>query len=110
MKRSFAEFHMQKDAQERKREMEELEKKLQNIKDVDCTFCAEDLKQYFKDCRELSELTRTVQVMSRHDSLVMCVLLKLTWCLTLPVGKQLSILNKIFSQKHYFPDQLISRW
>ncbi|XP_078343350.1 superkiller complex protein 2-like [Oculina patagonica] len=61
MKRSFAEFHMQKDAQERKREMEELEKKLQNVKDVDCTFCAEDLKQYFKDCRELSELTRTVQ-------------------------------------------------
>ena len=63
MKRSFAEFHMQKDAQERKREMEEVEKKLQNIKEVDCTFCSEDLKLYFKDCRELSELTRTVQVM-----------------------------------------------
>lgn len=62
MKRSFAEFHMQKDAQKRKREMEELEKKLQSIKEVDCTFCSEDLKQYFKDCRELWELTRTVQV------------------------------------------------
>jgi len=62
MKRSFAEFHMQKDSQERKREMEEVEKKLQNIKEVDCTFCAEDLKLYFKDCREMSELTRTVQV------------------------------------------------
>jgi len=61
MKRSFAEFHMQKDSQERKREMEEVEKKLQNIKEVDCTFCAEDLKLYFKDCRELSKLTRTVQ-------------------------------------------------
>ena len=62
MKRSFAEFHMQKDSQERKREMEEVEKKLQNIKEVECTFCAEDLKLYFKDCREMSELTRTVQV------------------------------------------------
>ena len=62
MKRSFAEFHMQKDSQERKREMEEVEKKLQNIKEVDCTFCVGDLKLYFKDCRELSELTRTVQV------------------------------------------------
>lgn len=62
MKRSFAEFHMQKDSQERKREMEEVEKKLQNIKEVDCTFCSDDLKLYFKDCRELSELTRTVQV------------------------------------------------
>ena len=63
MKRSFAEFHMQKDSQERKREMEEVEKKLQNIKEVDCTFCVDDLKLYFKDCRELSELTKTVQVM-----------------------------------------------
>jgi len=63
MKRSFAEFHMQKDSQERKREMEEVEKKLQTIKELDCTLCAEDLKLYFKDCRELSELTRTVQVM-----------------------------------------------
>lgn len=63
MKRSFAEFYMQKDAQERKREMEEVETKLQTIKEVDCTFCSEDLKLYFKDCRELSELTRTVQVM-----------------------------------------------
>ena len=62
MKRSFAEFHMQKDAQERKREMEELEQKLQNVKELDCTFCSEDLKLYFKGCRELSELTRIVQV------------------------------------------------
>ncbi|XP_074623537.1 superkiller complex protein 2-like [Acropora palmata] len=61
MKRSFAEFHMQKDAQERKREMEELEQKLQNVKELDCTFCSEDLKLYFKGCRELSELTRIVQ-------------------------------------------------
>ena len=63
MKRSFAEFHMQKDAQERKREMEELEKKLQNIKELDCTFCSQDLKPYFKTCRELFKLTRAVQVM-----------------------------------------------
>ena len=62
MKRSFAEFHTQKDAVERKREMEELEKKLQNIKELDCMFCSEDLKTYFKACRELSELTREVQV------------------------------------------------
>lgn len=76
MKRSFAEFHMQKDSQERKREMEEVEKKLQNIKEVDCTFCSDDLKLYFKDCRELSELTRTVQVVI------------LLWCLTLPLDRQ----------------------
>ena len=63
MKRSFAEFHTQKDAQARKREMEELERKLQTLKDVDCAFCTEDLRQYFKACRELSDLTRTVQVL-----------------------------------------------
>lgn len=32
MKRSFAEFHMQKDSQERKREMEEVEKKITKYK------------------------------------------------------------------------------
>lgn len=61
MKRSFAEFHMQKDALQRKREVEELERKLQNIKELDCAFCSEDLKGYFKACRELSELTKEVQ-------------------------------------------------
>ncbi|PFX34751.1 Helicase SKI2W [Stylophora pistillata] len=61
MKRSFAEFHIQKDAQERRRQMEELEKKLQNINDIDCMFCSEDLKSYFKACRELSQLTNTVK-------------------------------------------------
>ena len=66
MKRSFAEFHMQKDAQERKLEMEQLEKKLQDIKELDCTFCSEDLKSYFRVCRELSELTRAVQVMQKR--------------------------------------------
>lgn len=75
MKRSFAEFHMQKDWQERKREMEEVEKKLQNIKEVDCTFCVEDLKLYFKDCRELSELTRTVQVIERIPYTILCCVL-----------------------------------
>ena len=64
MKRSFAEFHMQKDALQRKREVEELERKLQNIKELDCAFCSEDLKGYFKACRELSELTKEVQVMT----------------------------------------------
>ncbi|XP_068695347.1 superkiller complex protein 2-like [Montipora foliosa] len=61
MKRSFAEFHVQKDSQERKREMDELEKKLLDIKELECTFCSEDLKYYFKTCKELSEVTRTVQ-------------------------------------------------
>lgn len=75
MKRSFAEFHMQKDSQERKREMEEVEKKLQNIKEVDCTFCVEDLKLYFKDCRKLSELTRTVQVIERIPYTILCCVL-----------------------------------
>ena len=66
---------MQKDSQERKREMEEVEKKLQNIKEVDCTFCVEDLKLYFKDCRELSELTRTVQVIERIPYTILCCVL-----------------------------------
>lgn len=61
LKRSFAEFHMQKDAQERKRQMEEVEEKLQHINDVDCTFCSGDLKSYFKACQELSPLTNTVK-------------------------------------------------
>lgn len=65
LKRSFAEFHMQKDAQERKRQMEEVEEKLQHINDVDCTFCSGDLKSYFKACQELSPLTNSVKVMIR---------------------------------------------
>ena len=65
LKRSFAEFHMQKDAQERKRQMEEVEENLQHINDVDCTFCSGDLKSYFKACQELSPLTNTVKVMIR---------------------------------------------
>lgn len=62
MRRSFAEFHIQRDSQQRRRMMEKLGKQLKNVKDVDCVLCNSDLKDYFRACSELNELTLHLKV------------------------------------------------
>ena len=62
MKRSFAEFYMQCDADERRKAVKELEERLANTKDVDCMVCQLDLKDYYGVCSELRGHTEVLQV------------------------------------------------
>ncbi|EDO38196.1 predicted protein [Nematostella vectensis] len=61
MKRSFSEFHLQRDATERRQKAEQLEKELADVRDVECVLCGEDLKSYYQACSELSDLTHRVK-------------------------------------------------
>ncbi|XP_070532118.1 superkiller complex protein 2-like [Ptychodera flava] len=61
MKRSFSEFHTQKDRKVRQRSLEEMSKKLKTMKDVDCTKCKADLEEYYLRCKEIQDLRTSLQ-------------------------------------------------
>ena len=62
MKRSFAEYYLQKDAPENEKKLEDLRKKAENLKDPDCPICAVDLKEYYLAWAEIFQLQKSVLV------------------------------------------------
>jgi len=67
MKRSFAEFNVQRDAPGMKEEAEKLEKQLSMIKTMDCVLCSQDLVEYYQALRELQQVTQKIKVKKSKD-------------------------------------------
>ncbi|XP_077986520.1 superkiller complex protein 2-like [Glandiceps talaboti] len=61
MKRSFSEFHAQKEVKGRERSLEELSEKLKTMKDIDCQLCRPELEEYYLICLGLQELKSTLR-------------------------------------------------
>ncbi|XP_005103863.1 helicase SKI2W [Aplysia californica] len=61
IKRSFSEFHHQKDTAVHRKALEELKQKMTGIKNIECYLCSLDLEKYYEDCREYHELQRYLQ-------------------------------------------------
>ena len=62
MKRSFSEFHSQKDVAKHKTDLEELHKKLLDLEEIECYLCSVDLEQYWEACRDYTCLRKQLQV------------------------------------------------
>ena len=62
MKRSFAEFYLQKDAPENQKRLKELEEQVKQVADVDCSICSQNLKKYYLNWAEMLRLKKNVQV------------------------------------------------
>ncbi|XP_071097227.1 superkiller complex protein 2-like [Haliotis cracherodii] len=61
MKRSFSEFHAQKDATKHRDAIQQLAKKVKDIQEVECFMCSIDLENYFKSWKEYHDLRKKVQ-------------------------------------------------
>lgn len=61
IKRSFSEFHSQKDVEKHKADLEELHKRLLNLEDIECFLCSVDLEQYWEACRDYFSLRKQLQ-------------------------------------------------
>ena len=62
MKRSFAEFHLLKQAPERERMKSKFTEDLKQLEQLDCERCLVDVEPYYNDCKELTTLTKSLQV------------------------------------------------
>ncbi|XP_045196087.2 SKI2 subunit of superkiller complex protein-like [Mercenaria mercenaria] len=61
MKRSFSEFHSQKDVARRKEDLQVLHKKLSTLEDIECFMCSVDLEPYWEACRDYHDLQKHLQ-------------------------------------------------
>ena len=62
MKRSFAEFHLLKQAPERERMISKLNEELDQSEELDCERCLDDVEGYYNNCKELAILSKALQV------------------------------------------------
>ncbi|KAJ8300200.1 hypothetical protein KUTeg_021719 [Tegillarca granosa] len=56
IKRSFSEFHSQKDVKKHKEALDKIHAKLQCIKNIECFLCSMDLERYYEACRDFRSL------------------------------------------------------
>ncbi|KAK6195918.1 hypothetical protein SNE40_001245 [Patella caerulea] len=63
MKRSFSEFHAQKDVSQHKEALATLNKSIAVIKDIECFTCCVDLEKYFEACSQYLRLKRDLQLL-----------------------------------------------
>ncbi|XP_006813031.1 superkiller complex protein 2-like, partial [Saccoglossus kowalevskii] len=61
MKRSFSEFHMQKNAKVNEKNLEELSEKMKQLKEIQCSQCRSDLQEYYVTCKEIHSLRHSLQ-------------------------------------------------
>lgn len=71
MKRSFAEFHLLKNAPQRKKMIKKLEEQLNSLVKLGCHKCKGDIKNYYDTCKELMELKKLVQVKCVHLKIIL---------------------------------------
>ena len=62
MKRSFAEFHLLKQAPERERMLSNMTEQLEQLEKLDCEKCKTDVEEYYDVCKELTALTKSLKV------------------------------------------------
>ncbi|WAR31042.1 SKIV2-like protein [Mya arenaria] len=61
MKRSFSEFHSQKDVARRKEDLDKLHTQITSLADIECFMCSVDLETYWETCRDFHELNNHLQ-------------------------------------------------
>ncbi|XP_052720162.1 helicase SKI2W-like [Crassostrea angulata] len=61
MKRSFSEFHHQKDVSKHKVTIDQLHKQIAQIRPIECYLCSVDLEKYHESCRDYQCLRRKLQ-------------------------------------------------
>ncbi|BFZ20866.1 hypothetical protein BsWGS_23905 [Bradybaena similaris] len=71
IKRSFSEFHNQKDAAVHKQSLEQLQKRMASIQNIECYLCSLDLDKYYEQCYEYFRLQKHIQsVIFSHPAAV----------------------------------------
>ena len=63
MKRSFAEYYLQRDSPENVKKLEELRAKMKTLRDPDCHICSRDLKNYYLTWAEVYQLKKEIKVL-----------------------------------------------
>ncbi|XP_071154128.1 superkiller complex protein 2-like [Mytilus edulis] len=61
IKRSFSEFHSQKDKVKHKEDMDKLYKEIAKVKDIECYMCSIDLEMYYQTCKDYHQLKKKIQ-------------------------------------------------
>lgn len=61
MKRSFSEFHSQKDTVKHKNALDELHTRVADITNIECFLCSVDLERYYDSCKEYHEIKKQLQ-------------------------------------------------
>ncbi|KAL3871690.1 hypothetical protein ACJMK2_039674 [Sinanodonta woodiana] len=61
IKRSFSEYHNQKDISKHKQALDELQIKLKDMQNIECYMCAIDLEAYWEACRDYKSLKEHLQ-------------------------------------------------
>ena len=62
MKRSFSEFHVQKDVQKHRDALTDLAAHVSQLRDIECYMCSIDLEDYYRSCQDYHELRQHLQV------------------------------------------------
>ena len=62
IRRSFSEFHAQRNVGSHRQAMENLKGRIAEVKDIECYLCSVDLERYYQACKEYQELKRQLQV------------------------------------------------
>lgn len=70
IKRSFSEFHSQKDKVKHKEDMDKLYKEIAKVKDIECYMCSIDLEMYYQTCKDYHQLKKKIQV---RQGKVICI-------------------------------------
>ncbi|KAK3088659.1 hypothetical protein FSP39_022012 [Pinctada imbricata] len=74
MKRSFSEFHQQKDLGKYKEKMEKLHTRISQIENIVCFLCSVDLEKYYETCRDYGSLKKHLQeVVLSHPAAIKCM-------------------------------------
>ncbi|XP_060071895.1 superkiller complex protein 2-like [Ylistrum balloti] len=61
IKRSFSEFHSQKDTVKHKKALEELHSEVAKITNIECFLCSVDLEKYYESCKEYHASKKQLQ-------------------------------------------------
>ncbi|XP_014671078.1 PREDICTED: helicase SKI2W-like [Priapulus caudatus] len=102
MKRSFSEFHTQKDVARHKAELEKLKVYLDDMKPIECQYCDDSLEQFYTACKKYVEMRNHLQDVSMsHPQMVKA--LATGRILVIHLGKQqqqLGLLLKVTSGRN----------
>ena len=62
MKRSFAEAEFLRSETDRHKNLEALQRNIENFRDLDCPICDPEMDDYFKACSRITQLRNKMQV------------------------------------------------
>ncbi|XP_059165640.1 superkiller complex protein 2-like [Physella acuta] len=98
IKRSFSEFHRQKDTSKHKESLEQLKKKIATIHNIECYLCSLDLEKYYEDCKEYYRLQKYLQsVIFSHPIAIKCLTAGRVIMVKRPMGQ--AVLGVILESK-----------